>query len=166
MGHDKIQQELSIKFPKGSCGLWESPTIGTKSWLYRSPANTLAQNQKVVDRENCALWWPYGKGHAVIDHADSEVPGGLWRVQDMCVDDNAVLNLPNGIKKYYTCMGMLRCRRERGGYTWNGKSFSPLTKDDVVCISCATTDGSEVYVAYFKYNYSIGLSTIIQNIKK
>lgn len=165
MGHEK-QETTNIKFPKGSCGLWESPTIGTKSWLFRSPANTLAQNQKVVDRENCALWWPYGKGYAVIDHSDSEVGGGLWRVQDISVDDNAVLTLPNGTKKYYTCVGMLRCRREKGGYTWNGKIFAPLEKEDVACISCATRDGNEVYVAYFKHNFSIELRSTITGIKK
>lgn len=161
-----MEKITDILFPKGAYGLWESPTIGTKSWLFQSPVNTLAQNQKVVDRENCALWWPYGKGHGVIDHADSEVIGGLWRVQDISVDDNATLKLPNGTTKYYTCLGVLRCKREKNGYNWNGKPFAPLRKEDVACISCATADGNEVYVAYFKYNFSIGLSTIIQNVKK
>ena len=153
-------------FPKGAYGLWESPTIGTKSWLFQSPVNTLAQNQKVVDRENAALWWPYGKGHAVCDHADSELPGGLWRVQDFSVDDNAVLTLPNGTKKYYTCLGVLRCKRRPKDYAWNNAPFAPLKRDDVVCISCATNDGSEVYAAYFQFNFSTKLDSIIQNVKK
>lgn len=165
MGNDEKKIE-SVKLPSGCVGLWESPTIGTKSYLYKSSANTLAQNQKVVDRENAALWWPYGKGHGVIDHADSEVPGGLLRVQDFSVDDNAVLTLSDGTKKYYTCVGILRCKRGKKAYTWNGEAFAPLTKEDVVCISCATDDGSEVYAAYFKHNFTIGLSTIIQNVKK
>jgi len=97
----------TINLPKGCIGVWDAHTIGTKSYLYESPKNTTAQNQKVVDRENCALWWPYGKGHAVCDHAESELPGGLWRVQDISVDDNATLTLPNGTRKYYTCMGVL-----------------------------------------------------------
>ena len=153
-------------FPRGAYGLWESPTIGTKSWLFRSPVNTLAQNHKVVDRENCALWWPYGKGHGVIDHADSEVPGGLWRVQDFSVDDNAVLTLSDGTKKYYTCMGILRCKRGKKAYTWNGSAFAPLAKEDVMCVSCATQDGNEVYCAYFKHDFTIELYSTITSIKK
>ena len=153
-------------FPKGAYGLWECPTIGTKSWLFQSPVNTLAQNQKVVDRENCALWWPYGKGHGVIDHADSEVPGGLWRVQDFSVDDNAALTLTDGTKKYYTCMGILRCKRGKKAYTWNEAAFAPLTKEDVVCVSCATNDGSEVYCAYFKHNFTIESRSTIMSVKK
>lgn len=159
-------QLTNIKFPNGSVGLWECPSIGTKSWLYQSSSNTLTQNQKVVDRENCALWWPYGKGHGVIDHADSVVPGGRWRVQDISVDDNAVLTLPDGTKKYYTCMGMLRCKRGKRGYTWNGGNFAPLETDDVVCVSCATNDGSEVYSAYFKHNFTIESCSTITSIRK
>lgn len=165
MSNDEKKIE-SVKLPSGCVGLWESPTIGTKSYLYKSSANTLAQNQKVVDRENAALWWPYGKGHAVCDHADSELPGGLWRVQDFSVDDNAVLTLPNGTKKYYTCLGVLRCKRRPKDYAWNNAPFAPLKRDDVVCISCATNDGSEVYAAYFQFNYSTKLTSIIQNVKK
>lgn len=166
MANEEKTESTSIKFPKGSCGLWECPTIGTKSWLYKAPTNTLAQNQKVVDRENCALWWAYGKGHGVIDHADSVVPGGLWRVQDFSVDDNAVLTLPDGTKKYYTCMGILRCKCGKKAYTWNGAAFAPLAKEDVVCVSCATQDGNEVYCAYFKHNFTIESRSIITSIKK
>ena len=165
MGNDEKKIE-SVKLPSGCVGLWESPTIGTKSYLYKSSANTLAQNQKVVDKENAALWWPYGKGHAVCDHVESELPGGLWRVQDMSVDDNATLTLPDGTKKYYTCMGILRCKRGKKAYTWNGSAFAPLAKEDVVCISCATDDGSEVYAAYFKHNFTIESHSTITSIRK
>ena len=165
MGNDEKKIE-SVKLPSGCVGLWETPTIGTKSYLYKSPANTMAQNQKVVDRENCALWWPYGKGHAVCDHADSVLPGGLWRVQDITVEDNATLTLPDGTRKYYTCMGLLRCRRRPRDYAWNNAPFAPLAKEDVVCISCANASGSEVYVAYFKHNFTIKSSSIIESIKK
>ena len=156
----------TINLPKGCVGVWDAHTIGTKSYLYESPKNTTAQNQKVVDRENCALWWPYGKGHAVCDHAESELPGGLWRVQDISVDDNATLTLPNGTRKYYTCMGVLRCRRRPRDYAWNNAPFAPNAKEDVVCISCANDSGTEVYVAYFKHNFTIELRSTITNIKK
>ena len=163
---DKKSVVTDLKLPSGCVGVWESPSIGTKSYLYKSASNTFTQNQKVVDRENAALWWPYGKGHAVIDHADSEVPGGLWRVQDMSVDDTAMLTLPNGNKKYYTCMGVLRCKRRKNDYAWNNAAFAPLTREDVVCISCAAEDGSEVYVAYYKLNFSIELRSTVTSIKK
>lgn len=153
-------------FPKGCVGVWECPSIGTRTPLYKSASNTLAQNQKVVDRENAALWWPYGKGHAVVDHAESELPGGLWRVQDFSMDDNAVLTLADGTKKYYTCVGILRCKRGKKAYTWNGAAFAPIAKEDVVCISCATNDGSEVYAAYFKHNFTIESRSTITSIKK
>ena len=166
MENDNRQKSVNIKFPDGSCGLWESKTIGTKSWLYPSSTNTITQNQKIVDRENCALWWPYGKGHAVIDHAGSYVGGGIWNVQNMKVDDSAVLTLPDGTKKYYTCVGLLRCKRRNSDYAWDGSAFAPIANNDVVCISCATKDGSEVYVAYYKHNYTIEQRSVITSTKK
>ena len=165
MGGEK-SSITSEKLPSGCVGIWDAPTIGTRSYLYKSSSNTLAQNQKVVDRENAALWWPYGKGHAVVDHAESELPGGIWRVQDITIEDNATLTLPNGTRKYYTCVGLLRCRRRPKDYAWNNAPFAPLAKEDVVCISCANASGSEVYVAYFKHNFTIESCSIIQSIKK
>ena len=87
-------------------------------------------------------------------------------MQDFSVDDNAVLTLADGTKKYYTCMGILRCERGKKAYTWNGSAFAPLSKEDVACVSCATSGGSEVYVAYFKHNFTIESRSIISSVKK
>ena len=166
MGNDGKDTITSIRLPDGCVGIWECGMLHAEAYLYTSEANTFEENQKVVDRDNCALWWPYGKGHAVIDHAESEAGEGMWRVQDMSIDSTASLTLPNGTKKYYTCIGLLRCKHRNRDYAWNNAAFAPLNKDDVVCISCATSNGSEVYVAYYQYNFSIELHSTITSIKK
>lgn len=148
-----------IEYPKGSVGLWECPALKTQSWLYQSPVNNTANNQKIVDRDDCALWWKYGKGYAVIDHADSEVGEGSWNVNRMRVDDLATRTTPDG-KSYYICIAVVVGTRRKYNYAYEGKTFAPTKKGDVVCISCANEDGSQVYLAYYRLITTITYSKL------
>lgn len=137
----------SVKIPKGAYGVWTVSSTKTVSPLYKSKANTSAQNQKVVDKENGALWWAYSKGHAIVDHLDSEVGDGLWRVNEMHLDDLGVLTTKDG-KTYYTCTAMYKATQTKFVYQYN-KVTIQVAKGDIICVSCADDDGYD-YVAYFK----------------
>ncbi len=138
----------NIFFPAGSAGIWKCPAMGSESYLYTSAKNDRAHNQTVVDRKDCALWWPYGKGHAIIDHAMSEVGGGIWDVSQVRLGDIATLTTKDK-ETVYVCIGTALCRIRNNDYAFKGKAYAALAKADVVCLSCAEEDGF-VYAAYFE----------------
>ena len=138
----------NIFFPAGCAGIWKCPAMGSESYLYTSPKNDRTHNQAVVDRENCALWWRYGKGYAVIDHSMSEAGAGLWDVSQLKIGDIATLTI-DGKDMMYVCIGTAYCRIRNNDYAFKGKAYAPMAKGDVVCLSCAEEDGY-VYAAYFE----------------
>ena len=135
------------KIPKGAYGVWEVSATHTKSPLYTSKANTRRENQKIVDKENGALWWRYSKGHAIVDHLDSVVGDGLWRVSDFHVDDIGVLTTKKG-KQYYICTAVWKGTQTKYVYKYDGQTIQ-VKKGDIICVSCADEDGYD-YIAYFK----------------
>ena len=134
--------------PEGAYGVWEIASLGTTSPLYTSKANTSRENQRVVDRENCALWWRYSKGHAIVDHLDSEVGDGLWRLNGIILGDIATLTTKSE-KRYYECIGIYLCTQTKYVYQHRGTTIS-VSKGDIICVCCADEDGFD-YVAYFRY---------------
>ena len=136
-----------VSIPKGAYGVWSVPSLKTDSPLYKSKANTSAQNQKVVDKENGALWWAYSKGHAIVDHLDSEVGNGLWRVNWIRLDDLAILTTKDG-KQYYICTALWKATQTKFVYKYDGTTIQ-VAKGDIICVSCADEDGFN-YIAYFK----------------
>jgi len=139
--------ESQTNIPEGAYGVWEIASLGTISPLYTSKANTSRENQRVVDRENCALWWRYSKGHAIVDHLDSEVGDGLWRVNEMHVSDIATLTTSKG-KTYYECRAIWMATQTKYVYQYDGSTIQ-VKAGDIICVSCADEDGYN-YVAYFK----------------
>ena len=136
-----------VEIPDGAWGVWEVSETGTVSPLYFAQGT----GQSIVDRENAACVRNFGEGYAIFDHADSEVDGGTWNVNEMTVGGSAFLHRDDGIKEY-------RCTAIWFGYNdgfslisdVDGKAIRPRAKGDIVCCSCATLNGAEVYVAYFK----------------
>lgn len=142
----------SVKIPKGAVGVWTVNSIHTESPLYKSKANNSKENQKVVDKDNAALWWPYSKGHAIVDHLDSEVGDGLWRVNEMHVGDIATLTTSKG-KTWYECRAIWMATQTKYVYQYDGNTIA-VKKGDIICVSCADEDGFD-YVAYFRYITSV-----------
>ena len=133
--------------PKGAYGVWEVNSIHTESPLFKSKANNSRENQRVVDRENCALWWNYSKGHAIVDHVYSEVGEGLWIVWEMHIGDIATLTTSKG-KTYYECTALYKATQTKYVYQYEGETIT-VKKGDILCVCCADEDGFDV-CAYFK----------------
>ena len=125
-------------------GVWYVNATGTTSQLYKGDAST---GQKIVDAENSALWMKYGKGHAILDHADSVCGDGVWNVNEMQVGGLADLSV-GGKKTYYECTAIWLCTQTRYVYRYDGRTVS-VKKGDIICVSCADEDGYD-YVAYYR----------------
>lgn len=135
------------KIPKGAYGVWQVASIKTTSPLYKSEYNDSKHNQKVVDKENGALWWAYSKGHAIVDHAYSEVGDGVWCVNEMHVGDIGTLTTSK-TTTYYECTAIWKATQTRYVYKYDGTTIS-VKKGDIICVCCADEDGYN-YVAYFR----------------
>lgn len=140
----------SVKLPEGAYGVWYIHNIRATATLNTSKARTRAENQKVVDREDAALWWPYRQGHAIIDHLESQAGDGWWRVADIRVGDIGELTTEKG-KTYYVCVAVMLAEQVGNSYlsTIDGRLIT-CHKGDILCVSCADEGGRMVYVAYFK----------------
>ena len=142
----------SVKIPKGAVGVWTVNSIHTESPLYKSKANNSKENQKVVDKDNAALWWAYSKGHAIVDHLDSEVGDGLWRLNGIILGDIATLTTKSE-KRYYECIGIYLCTQTKYVYQHRGTTIS-VSKGDIICVCCADEPDYN-YIAYFRYITSV-----------
>ena len=138
---------VSICFPLECIGTFACPAMDSTSYLYTSPKNDRPHNQAVVDREDRALWWHYGKGYAIIDHAFSEADAGIWDVSQVHIGDIATLNIEE--EQTYVCVGTALCKIRNNDYAFQGRTYAPMKKGDIVCMSCAEEDGW-VYAAYFE----------------
>ena len=132
------------------CFAFAIPSIGTTSPLYTTKTD-LAHRQAVVDAENSALYMDYGKGHAICDHTGSEV-GGIWDMYDVHVGDIGILYTEDEAH-YYVCTAIVKCKRGKTSYNWQGKPFLP-DKDDIICFSCVDSSGDEEWGVYFDYCFS------------
>lgn len=135
--------------PDGAYGVWQVPSIGTSTPVYESETRT---GQEVVDEENAALIRERGKGWLVADHADSEVDGGIWNVNEMRVGEPAFL-ITEDVTYCYECIAICIVRNNGYEYSFMGIAIRP-DKDDVICVSCALEAGYE-YLAYYDYKGEI-----------
>lgn len=136
----------TVDYPVDCWGVWQVPCIGTRSPLYTSPG----VGQDVIDAENSALIYKYGKGYTIIDHSGSEMNGGhIWAVEDMQVGCGAFLCREGKPEKCYECTAIYLAQQNTNGYWYHGKKIVP-DANAIVCVSCADTDGW-VYVAYFEF---------------
>lgn len=135
--------------PDGAYGVWQVPSIGTSTPVYESETRT---GQEVVDKENAALIRERGKGWLVADHADSEVDGGIWNVNEMRVGEPAFL-ITEDVTYCYECIAICIVRNNGYEHSFMGIAIRP-DKDDVICVSCALEAGYE-YLAYYDYKGEI-----------
>ena len=139
----EIPQETKI--PEDAVGIWQVPELGTSSPLYAGEQI----GQEIVDREDSALIRSFGRGRIICDHLDSRVGGGIWNVGEMKVGSTAFLILPDRTLSY-RCTAVWIVKDGAYSYTWNGAAVWPAHSTDIMCASCAITEG-ENYLACFEY---------------
>lgn len=138
---------MTVDYPVDCWGVFQVPVLGTRSPLYEAPPS---EWQDVIDAENSALIYNYGKGYAILDHAGSEMNSGhIWAVEDMQVGRGGFLCREGKPEKCYECTAIYLAQQNVNGYWYHGKKIVP-DANAIVCVSCTDTDGW-VYVAYFEY---------------
>ena len=137
-----------VDIPEGAYGIFQCPALGTDSPLYKTEAGS----QRVVDDENSANIIHFGQGYAILDHVGSEVDGGIWNVNEMTVGGSAFLIKADKIMRY-ECTTIMKCYSDGFKFIsdFDSRNVKPREKNDLICVSCAVPDGSEVYVAYYKF---------------
>ena len=132
--------------PKGAYGVFSLPSCKVTANLYTCDNSTRAA-QRVVDKEDCALWRPYSKGHAILDHAYSIAGSGVWIVNEFKVGDYGTLQTAKG-KFKFQCTAVYLAKMNKYVFKY-GKETIAVKKGDLICACCADEDGL-YYVAYFK----------------
>ena len=137
----EIPHETTI--PDGAVGVWECPSIGTTTPLYW----TEATGQDIVDREDSAAFRWYGKGRAVLDHADSRCGDGRWNINEIEVGSMAYL-ITEDATEQYRCT--LVCLADVQGWSWvyDGHPIR-IHSDEIICACCADDD-TQNYIAIFE----------------
>ena len=137
-----------VKVPSGAYGVFQCPALGTSTPCYYSDFYGV----EILNRENCALLRRLGEGYAVLDHADSEVDGGIWNVNEMQVGGAAFMIKADKTKRY-ECTAIFLCYFDGFKYIsdFDSRNVKPREKGDLICVSCAVPDGSMAYVAYYKF---------------
>ena len=139
----EIPQETGI--PEGAAGVWQVPDLGTRSPIYTSTG----VGQDVVDREDAALLRNYGRGRLICDHLGSEVGGGIWDVSEIRVGSAGFLILQDRTL-CYRCTAVWIVKDGTYCYTYNGAAIWPAHSTDILCASCAITEGED-YLACFEF---------------
>ena len=136
----------NVTIPDNAVGVWECPSLGTVSPLYESKWDA----QGIVDDDESAWFGSYGSARIICDHADSNVGGGVWNVNQMQVGGTAFLHTREGIFQYKCYM---ICEADSGYsiYSMYGKQLYAHSSTDIVCASCATPDGERVYLAFYEF---------------
>lgn len=135
-----------VEIPEDAWGVWQVAETGTNSPLYFSQG----VGQSIVDRENAACVRNFGEGYAIFDHADSELDGGVWNVNEMTVGGSAFLFRKDKPTKEFVCTAIYLAYSD--GYKFIAEVDSSIIrphKSDIICASCANDDGTMVYVAYY-----------------
>lgn len=140
-----MKQHLSI--PEGAAGIWQLPTLGVATPVYRAPPK---DRQKVVDAADSALITEEGCGRLIADHANSKSgTRGRWRIQDLHPDDSAFLVLPEKVE-HYICAMVCKVDVVGNACLIDGLPMYPHRATDIVCACCAE-DTAHNYWALFKY---------------
>lgn len=135
------------KIPKDAYGVWQVPDRGIIIPVYKG---TNATAQAIIDTDYAASIEKYGVGMILNDHADSKTDGsGLWNVCDFTPDTVGFM-VTKDTTYCYTCVFVCRAYRQNTCYIMDGASVYPHRQGDILCVSCATADASEVYIAEFR----------------
>jgi len=141
-----IPQKCEI--PDGACGVWQIPELDISIPLYKGAG--LAKTQAIIDQVNSASIRQFGAGRIIEDHAGSEAGRGHWQIGRITPDTVGFLILP-GKTERYICNRVVRAYRLSSCYTVDGVGVYPRSATDILCVGCATSDASEVYIAAFKF---------------
>lgn len=138
--------------PEGAYGVWQIPELDIAIPLYKGSGK--AKIQEIVDKENSASIRPWGCGRIIEDHADSVAGRGKWRIERVTPDTLGFLVLPDKTEQY-VCNRVLRAKRYNTCFTCDGVGVYPRSATDILCVCCATSDATEVYIAAFKYDCTL-----------
>lgn len=136
------------EIPDGAYGVWQIPDLDIVIPLYKSSGK--ANVQKIVDLENSASIRSWGCGRIIEDHAYSKAGNGKWQIGNVLPDMLGFLVLPDKTEQY-VCNRVLRAKRFNTCFTCDGVGVYPRSATDILCVCCATSDATEVYIAAFKY---------------
>lgn len=134
--------------PEGAYGVWQIPEMDIVIPLYQGVG--AKKTQDIVDKENSASIRKFGVGHIIEDHADSKAGHGIWQIGKVTPDMTGFLVLPNKTERYI-CNRVQRAKRYTSCFTCDGVGVYPRSATDILCVCCANTDATEVYIAAFKY---------------
>lgn len=147
---DMIVKEYPQKcdIPDGAYGVWQIPEIETITPLYYGFENEQAH----IDADDSAAIIPFRYGYWIGDHAGSITNGGkgIWEMNKVHVDGTAFMVYPDRTERY-VCYMVCRAAATGYGYTLNGFGLYPFSAGDIICGSCANQDGSQVYLAFYRY---------------
>lgn len=136
------------EIPDGAYGVWQIPDLDIVIPLYKGSGQ--AKTQKIVDKENSASIRSWGCGRIIEDHAYSNAGNGKWQIGNVLPDMIGFLVLPDKTEQY-VCNRVLRAKRFNTCFTCDGVGVYPRSATDILCVCCATSDATEVYIAAFKY---------------
>ena len=136
------------EIPDGAYGVWQIPDLGIVIPLYKGSGQ--AKTQEIVDKENSASIRSWGCGRIIEDHAYSKAGNGKWQIGNVLPDMLGFLVLPDKTEQY-VCNRVLRAKRFNTCFTCDGVGVYPRSATDILCVCCATSDATEVYIAAFKY---------------
>ena len=137
-----IPQKCDI--PSGAYGVWQIPERDIIIPVYKGGG------QKTIDADLSACLDTMGIGYVLNDHADSETQGkGRWNINEIQPDMQAFMVRKDGTFSY-TCVWVCRATRLTHAYVVDGDSLYPRRPGDILCVSCATSDAAEVYIALFR----------------
>lgn len=136
------------EIPEGAYGVWQIPELNIVIPVYE--AKNLKQAQAQIDEKNSASIYKFGVGRTIADHAKSKAGTGKWDVGKFRPDMLGFLVTAKGTSEY-VCNQVCRVKVHTGGYTLDGLGVYPKLYTDIMCASCANKQGTENYLAMFKY---------------
>lgn len=147
MNMSKFAVPQKCEIPKDAYGVWQVPECGIIIPVYKGNNATA---QAIVDTDYAACIEKFGVGMIINDHADSKTDGsGLWNVCDF-MPDTAAFMVTERVTTCYSCVFVCKAYRQNTCYMMDGEPVYPHRATDILCVSCATADASEVYIAEFK----------------
>lgn len=148
MNMSRFAVPRKCEIPEGADGVWQVPELGVIIPVYKGNNATA---QAIIDTDYAACIEKFGVGRIINDHAESETNGeGLWNVCDFRPDTVAFF-VTKDATYCYSCKFVCRAYRHTHAYIMDGQSIYPRYATDVLCVSCATPDAKEVYLALFAY---------------
>lgn len=135
--------------PVGAYAVWQIPDLNVTIPVYQGRGGMDSQRQ--IDKENSASIYRFGVGRIIADHAESKAGKGIWDISQVRPDTVGFMVMPNGDTIQYVCNQVCRVMVHPTCYTLDGMSVYPRSSTDIMCISCANPQGTENYLAVFKY---------------